>query len=87
MDCYDWHREGTVNGVALWCEFHFGDGQTVNTGPRQPPVIGQKVEWDFYSRQAVHLCHSPHAVSPHYTLHFDVHFKPAEGSINFTWNF
>ena len=83
----DRYREGTVNGVALWCEFHFGDGHTISTGPRQPPVIGQRVEWDYYSRQAVHLCHSPRAVSTHCTLHFHVHFKPNEGSISFTWDF
>lgn len=78
-------REGTVNGVAMWCVFDFGDGLTISTGPQQTPVVGGKVVWDYYTRQAVHLFHQPHALEPGDTLDFDFKFVPEEGNICFCW--
>ncbi|KAK7114180.1 hypothetical protein V1264_000285 [Littorina saxatilis] len=80
-------QEGTVNGVAMWCDFDFGDGHIISTGPGQKACVGQNVKWDQYTRQAVHLCHTPLSVRSGQSLNFDVQFKPDEGGVHFVWNF
>ena len=80
-------RAGEVNGVALWCQFDFGDGQTVSTGPQEPPQVGQPVKWDRCCRQGVYLTPSPLAVTPGHALRFTSLFTPAEGTLTFNWTF
>ncbi|KAK7504556.1 hypothetical protein BaRGS_00004042 [Batillaria attramentaria] len=82
LECLE---DGSANGVAMWCEFDFGDGLVINTGPREPPAVGTKVEWDFYTRQGVHLFHQPHTVDCGDTIDFNVKFTPEDGSVCFTW--
>lgn len=54
-------RDGFVNGVGFWTEFHFGDGFVMSNGVEQAEehveIDSQKnpVKWDKYSRQGVHL--------------------------------
>lgn len=79
--------EGVVNGVALWCDFDFGDGNIISSGPRCAPSLNEPVVWDPYSRQAVHLCHTPKSVKPGDTLSFDFHFQPQQGHISLIWHF
>lgn len=50
---------GSCNGVALWADFYFNEGRVISTGPRETTVIGQKIEWDYYCRQGVHLLKGP----------------------------
>ncbi|KAK3086794.1 hypothetical protein FSP39_023581 [Pinctada imbricata] len=47
--------EGKCNGVALWAEYDFGDEHFITTGPTTLPRLGEKIEWDFYSKQGVYL--------------------------------
>ncbi|XP_071172911.1 protein arginine N-methyltransferase 7-like [Mytilus edulis] len=54
---------GNCNGVVLWADFDFGDGNVITTGPRDITVINQKIEWDYYSRQGVHLLKKPVQIS------------------------
>lgn len=83
--CLTCLKSGTVNGIALWSEFDFGDGFVINTGPREPPAVGAKVEWDYYTRQGVHLFHQPHTMDLGETVEFIAKFTPEEGSIQFKW--
>lgn len=47
----------------LWADFDFGDGNVITTGPRDITVINKKIEWDYYSRQGVHLLKKPVQIS------------------------
>ncbi|XP_076448751.1 protein arginine N-methyltransferase 7-like [Babylonia areolata] len=79
--------EDVVNGVALWCDYDFGQGHTLSTGPLHTPVVGKLVEWNMYCQQAVYLNCSPCSVTPGYTLDFSVKFVPNEGKLMFDWSF
>jgi protein arginine N-methyltransferase 7 len=48
-------RGGKCNGIVLWAEYQLTDQLTLSLGPRKKVTIGEKVEWDFYSKQGVHL--------------------------------
>ncbi|CAG9856165.1 unnamed protein product [Phyllotreta striolata] len=45
------------NGVALWTDWYLTDSNrlTITTGPVSPIKIGQKIDWDMYTRQGVYL--------------------------------
>lgn len=72
MDC---------NGIALWVEWHLDDSPStvINTGPLQPIVIGQKVQWDMYTRQGVVLFENKLVNSLDYHFEFDI----SKGNISF----
>ena len=50
---------GTCNAVVLWADYDFDDKHIISTGPREATVINKKIEWDYYSRQGVHLLKRP----------------------------
>ena len=41
--------------MAIWADFSFGDGLSISTGPTKKILVGEKIEWDHYTRQGVHL--------------------------------
>lgn len=50
-------RNLDCNGIALWVEWYLDNSPSniINTGPLQTIEIGQKVQWDMYTRQGVIL--------------------------------
>ncbi|KAL5021846.1 hypothetical protein ScPMuIL_001001 [Solemya velum] len=51
--------EGSCNGVVLWTDCELVEGVSVSTGPRTSIKVGDRVEWDFHSKQGVHLLRTP----------------------------
>ncbi|KAF9419379.1 hypothetical protein HW555_004027 [Spodoptera exigua] len=47
-------EEQVVNGFALWVVWNVG-GSPQSSGPNQPPVVGQRVDWDPHTRQGVKI--------------------------------
>ncbi|CAD7083536.1 unnamed protein product [Hermetia illucens] len=81
---------GTVNGIALWVDWSL-DGsdkerRNVTTGPVLAPEIGNYISWDLYTRQGVHLLHTPKAVKGGEQISWDVKFIPNAGDIRFKFN-
>ena len=48
-------RNATCNGIALWVKWILYDDITINTGPVEEVVVGEKVIWDMYSKQGVYF--------------------------------
>ncbi|XP_028029160.1 protein arginine N-methyltransferase 7 [Bombyx mandarina] len=44
----------TINGFALWAVWKIG-GKDIVTGPIKSPVLGENIEWDPHTRQAVKI--------------------------------
>lgn len=62
----------------------------ISTGPSQPIRIGQRVTWDFYSRQGVHLLYNnrkPKEISKtrnnNFEIDVSVKFLPQSGDVSF----
>jgi hypothetical protein len=49
--------EITRHGCYVY--YDFDDKHIISTGPREATVINKKIEWDYYSRQGVHLLKRP----------------------------
>ncbi|KAJ8943825.1 hypothetical protein NQ318_020897 [Aromia moschata] len=76
------HGNLDCNGIALWVEWHL-DGtpkNIISTGPVSAVEVGQKINWDMYTRQGVWLFPSKAVKNIDYTFKFDFN----EGSISFT---
>ena len=77
--------------MALWADFDFGDGLTITTGATQPPKLGEKIVWDFYSKQGVHLlgkamkCCEKGLGSVENLLNIHVNFKKKTGDFEFSF--
>ncbi|XP_067651513.1 protein arginine N-methyltransferase 7-like [Haliotis asinina] len=74
---------GCLNGIALWTEYEFRDTGTVTTGPRKSLRIGENVDWDYYTRQGVHLLKTPRIVSAGHTISLKIQFNPQTGEFDF----
>lgn len=78
--------EEACNGVALWVEFDFGDGHVISTGSKQPIKIGEKIVWDYYSKQGVHLFYNNQKKTcsvEDSTIDVQINFVPAKGDLEF----
>ncbi|KAK2140166.1 hypothetical protein LSH36_1457g00024 [Paralvinella palmiformis] len=78
---------GTCNGVAVWMDFHLDNTNTIATGLVKPPMIGQNLQWDIHTKQAVHLFKKPIRIeegeSQNWRLKHRVVFKPKSGELDF----
>jgi hypothetical protein len=56
LSCYSDKEEdiGPVNGFALWAVWKVG-GKAMSAGPLQEPSVGEIVDWDTHTRQAVKI--------------------------------
>lgn len=43
-----------VNGFVVWSVWKVGDRE-ISCGPTQMPVVGELVDWDMHTRQAVRI--------------------------------
>ncbi|XP_071086920.1 protein arginine N-methyltransferase 7-like [Haliotis cracherodii] len=77
--------DGSLNGVAVWTEYEFGEEGTVTTGPRTSLRVGENVDWDYYTRQGVHLLKTPRTVSAGHTIVLHVQFDPKTGEFDFSF--
>lgn len=50
---------GTVNGVALWIDWQLDEATVISGGPTAPVTLGQNVQWDMHSKQAVYFIKDP----------------------------
>ncbi|XP_013405662.1 protein arginine N-methyltransferase 7 [Lingula anatina] len=77
----------TCHGVAIWMEYDLDDDHTVCTGPRGQQVQpGVKVNWDYYTRQGVHLFKTPVKVTPRTSVTFSALFNPSDGDVKLNFN-
>ncbi|KAL0871706.1 hypothetical protein ABMA27_004219 [Loxostege sticticalis] len=51
-----------MNGFALWATWTIG-GKQVSAGPLEWPAVGERVQWDPHTRQAVKILKHTHMVS------------------------
>ncbi|GAB6024738.1 Protein arginine n-methyltransferase [Chamberlinius hualienensis] len=66
---------GLCNAVAIWAEWWFDNEIKIVRGPTQPVICGEKVHWDFNSKQGVYFV-SPEHVSTDSILSYDIQFQP-----------
>lgn len=73
------------NGVVLWAEYQFKDQLKVSLGPREKVIVGEKVEWDFYSKQGIHLLTNKgkDSVENLKTIDVSLTFKRTTGDFDF----
>lgn len=78
-------RDEKCNGVVLWAEYQFTDQLKVSLGPREKVIVGEKVEWDFYSKQGIHLLTNKGKdfVENLKTIDVSLTFKPTTGDFDF----
>ena len=71
-------------------DYHLDRSNTVTMGLVQPPAIGDKLQWDTHTRQAVHLFKNPVTVangqSQNWRLKHKVIFRPKTGELDFKFD-
>ena len=80
---------GKCNGIAVWMDFHLDEENSISTGLTSPAKPGEKLNWDFYSRQGVHLFKEPIAINAGKnsdTLSYKIKFDPKTGEFDFAFN-
>ena len=82
-------KQEPCNGLALWADFGFGE-DWISTGPRKEILIGKKIQWDWYTRQGVHLIkHCKPALAQgddEYTVKVAIDFKINSGDLKFKFS-
>lgn len=55
MFCFSSHME--CNGIAVWSDWYPLNSPRflISTGPISPITVGEKINWDMYTRQGVYL--------------------------------
>lgn len=83
--CNFFFRDEKCNGVVLWAEYQFTDQLKVSLGPQEKVIVGEKVEWDFYSKQGIHLLTNKgkNFVENLKTIDVSLTFKPTTGDFDF----
>lgn len=79
------NRNGVCNGIALWVDWHL-DGTTKNiwsTGPQNAIEVGDRIKWDMFTRQGVHLIPSPKQVHQCDFLQYSVSCNIKKGELHF----
>ena len=73
--------------MAIWADFCFGDGLTITTGPTKKIDVDRQIQWDFYTRQGVHLIQK--RKTEDFTdvtrVAVEVDFKVKSGDLNFAF--
>ncbi|CAL1545743.1 unnamed protein product [Lymnaea stagnalis] len=76
-------RKGTLNGVAFWTEFSFGDGIQLNSGVVDNDWQGEKIRWDMFSRQGVKLYRHGQPFEKEAKVTISAKITPVNGDILF----
>ena len=64
-----------MNGIVIWTVWN--DKKYLTTGPTDPPVPGELIKWDMFSKQGVYLIPQPKdvQVDNEITLNFKMNFS------------
>lgn len=64
-------------------DWHLDDEIVVSTGPIKEVVEGERISWDFHTRQGVHLLQDIKKVTSKDSLTSSFKFDPKEGTMQF----
>ena len=82
-------KQEPCNGLALWADFGFSES-LITTGPTKEIVIGKKIQWDWYTRQGVHLlkyCKAARGQEDgEYNIKVSTDFKVNSGDLKFKFS-
>jgi hypothetical protein len=70
---------GVLNGVALWHEIEFEKDLKLNTGILEEPVVGKKVVWSKFHKQAVHILDKEINSNQQMKVECTINFNPMQG--------
>ncbi|CAG9561428.1 unnamed protein product [Danaus chrysippus] len=75
-----------VNGFAIWSVWRVG-GKPISSGPIDWPNVGQRVEWDMHTRQAVKIFKKTCSINSSDKWNYQVacDLKTGEFSLNINW--
>ncbi|CAG4946707.1 unnamed protein product [Parnassius apollo] len=73
----------SVNGFVLWSCWKIG-GKSISCGPTEWPTVGDRVNWDPHTRQAVKILKKSHNVSSADTWSYQVACDLEKGQFNVT---
>ncbi|CAH0546347.1 unnamed protein product [Brassicogethes aeneus] len=80
--CFQISSDLECNGIAIWIDW-VHDGSVISTGPTEPIVVGEKIEWDIHTRQGV--CLFPNTLKK--AINYDFKFDFISGNILFKYKF
>ncbi|XP_014226087.1 protein arginine N-methyltransferase 7 isoform X1 [Trichogramma pretiosum] len=80
-------ESGSCNGIALWVDWHLDQDNeiVVSSGPIVKIIPGERLSWDPYTRQGVHLPYEIKNVSSENSLRIRHKFNPKEGTMHFNF--
>lgn len=80
---------GNCNAVAVWIDYHLDSTNVIHTGLLSNPEIGKNLDWDPYTRQAVHLFKNPIKIDDvennRWRIKYKVVLKPSTGEFDFNF--
>ncbi|XP_014600290.1 PREDICTED: protein arginine N-methyltransferase 7 [Polistes canadensis] len=79
-------QNGSCNGVALWVDWQLDPEISISCGPTEEIVPGERISWDRFTRQGVHIFRNIKDVSCTDKLSWSFSFAPKHGSIEFKFN-
>ncbi|XP_073946868.1 protein arginine N-methyltransferase 7-like isoform X2 [Choristoneura fumiferana] len=80
-DTFPFESIQRVNGFALWAVWKVG-GKEISCGPLAWPTVGERVDWDPHSRQAVKILQHAQTVSEKNSWSFQVACDLEKGQFN-----
>ena len=80
-----------MNAVVVWMDFNLSKDLTIGTGLTAPPKDSQHLQWDPYTKQAVHLLRTPIKVDntkegQKWRLRYKTVFRPSTGDFEFEFH-
>lgn len=79
----NYFRSGMCNGVALWIDWQLNSEITVSSGPTVKVQSGERISWDPFTRQGVHLFKDITHVTQHSIISWSFNFAPQSGNIKY----
>ncbi|KAK9309305.1 hypothetical protein QLX08_001042 [Tetragonisca angustula] len=82
-ECVPILTSGMCNGVALWIDWQLNSEITVSSGPTVKVQSGERISWDPFTRQGVHLFKDITHVTQHSIISWSFNFAPRSGNIKY----
>ncbi|KAG7187839.1 hypothetical protein KM043_016875 [Ampulex compressa] len=79
-------KNGSCNGIALWVDWQLDMDITVSSGPTNEILPGERISWDRFTRQGVHLFRDISNVTQEDALFYSFSFVPEHGNIDFDFS-
>ncbi|XP_024868793.1 protein arginine N-methyltransferase 7-like [Temnothorax curvispinosus] len=77
---------GCCNGVTIWVDWQLDSDLSISCGPIEEIVPGERISWDPYTRQGVHLFRKVFNVTKGSTLSWSFTFVPQSGEVEFEFD-